>query len=476
MNKYSIISVVLIICTLNFIPPHQNVKASNLCSTANISVQEVYFLENTSLNYTVDIYRNVSEGNFECNSSPAKVVIIVSKIIHLNVLSFLLKANRFGKGKIQCRCQSQVENVTFDILNVSIEKKKTFMDNILRILIWTFLVPLMFLVGCSTEIESIWSHSKKPMPLLIVLFAQYVIMPLLAFGISKLFFLNNEFGFGLLAVSCSPSCITSNMWTILYKGEKDLGLTLTFVSTLFSLFMIPFWVFCLGRFYFDFKIAQIPIRNIFLGVLQVVVPVVLGLIFRYKWKRWGLKLLKVFKILSIIFIWFLLTFGLYVNLYVFEVILDYPHLVPIVAVLPWCGFLFGLLIGIGSKHGFVQSKTISIKIGVQNIGFAILIVKYSMQGLYSDFGILIPFIILISSHALLLVGYICKLIFVKFHKKVVRNEENLMNFPVSSYTIYQPVFLLNDNLLKGKESVIEPTLYYTEEPSECLDNTIEDYL
>ena len=47
--------------------------------------------------------------------------------------------------------------------------------------------------------------------------------------------LDDEYAFGLLAMSCSPGGGGSNVYAHLLRGDLDLSITMTFFSTLLSL-------------------------------------------------------------------------------------------------------------------------------------------------------------------------------------------------------------------------------------------------
>ena len=51
------------------------------------------------------------------------------------------------------------------------------------------------------------------------------------------------FRLGLFVLGCSPGGNGSNFWTLLLNGDINLSITMTFVSTVAALGMMPLWIF-----------------------------------------------------------------------------------------------------------------------------------------------------------------------------------------------------------------------------------------
>ena len=58
----------------------------------------------------------------------------------------------------------------------------------------------------------------------------------IAYGVGYLFLRDSPATrFGLFVFGCAPGGSASNTWTVILKGNLNLSLTMTFISTLFSL-------------------------------------------------------------------------------------------------------------------------------------------------------------------------------------------------------------------------------------------------
>ena len=84
------------------------------------------------------------------------------------------------------------------------------------------LVTIMFGMGSATEIEPLWKHIKRPIGILIGMMSQFVVLPLVTFGLAHALMLPNAAALGMLVVGCCPSGSTSNVFTYWVGGDVPL--------------------------------------------------------------------------------------------------------------------------------------------------------------------------------------------------------------------------------------------------------------
>ena len=51
---------------------------------------------------------------------------------------------------------------------------------------------------------------------------------------------------GLFVLGCCPGGTGSNFWTLLLKGDINMSITMTFMSTMLALAFMPLWIFTMG--------------------------------------------------------------------------------------------------------------------------------------------------------------------------------------------------------------------------------------
>ena len=79
---------------------------------------------------------------------------------------------------------------------------------------------------------------------------------------------------------CSPGGNGSNFWTLLLNGDINLSITMTFVSTIAALGMMPLWIFVLGSTLNEGDLV-IPYGQLFISLIALIGPISLGMWIRY---------------------------------------------------------------------------------------------------------------------------------------------------------------------------------------------------
>lgn len=99
-------------------------------------------------------------------------------------------------------------------------------DSSLNRLINPLVVAILFLtmisIGCSVEILKMKAYFLKPKEPVIAMLAQFGIMPLAAFCISKILQLEPVKALALLICGCCPGGTLSNVFTLAFKGDISL--------------------------------------------------------------------------------------------------------------------------------------------------------------------------------------------------------------------------------------------------------------
>lgn len=99
------------------------------------------------------------------------------------------------------------------------------------------------------------------------------------------------------------------------------------------------------------------------------------------------------KPLSVGFIVYILTFGLYVNSYIYRMMISYPLIVPAAFLLPWCGFGFGFLVARILRQPRPNAVTIAIETGIQNYSIAMVVLLGAFPKPYGDLAAVMPLVV-----------------------------------------------------------------------------------
>lgn len=133
---------------------------------------------------------------------------------------------------------------------------------------------VMFGMGLTLKPVDFKIVLMRPVPVIIGVAAQFLIMPLVAFAIAYLLKLPPELAAGLVLLGCVPGGTASNVMVYLAKGNLALSVAMTSLSTLLAPVMTPLLLLLLAG-------QWLPVDpvSMFLSIVQVIIiPIALGLI------------------------------------------------------------------------------------------------------------------------------------------------------------------------------------------------------
>ena len=219
-------------------------------------------------------------------------------------------------------------------------------------------------------------------------------MPLVAFSLSRIFDLKLEYAIGVILVGSSPGGTTSNLFTHWTDGNVALSITMSFFSTVAAFAMLPFLIFLLIKTAYETSI-EIPWANIFISLLLIVIPTVMGLTLRqynteaklfgkFYWEITG----TVTNVVGILF--FIGALVTAVVQYHKEMAAAPAALWISAAIMEPAGALFGYFAAHLGKLSRKDCRTIGIETGVQNFTLTIAIITLSFSGAARDEYLLFP--------------------------------------------------------------------------------------
>lgn len=131
---------------------------------------------------------------------------------------------------------------------------------------------IMFGMGLTISADDFREVVRRPLDVLIGVLAQFIIMPLLAFALTRVIPMSPEVAAGVILVGCCPGGTSSNVMTYLSKGDVALSVACTSVTTLLAPIVTPFLVWALAS-----QFLPVNALPMFTSILQVVlVPLALG--------------------------------------------------------------------------------------------------------------------------------------------------------------------------------------------------------
>ena len=137
---------------------------------------------------------------------------------------------------------------------------------------WLFAIT-MFALGMVLDPQELTDTLRHPLRIVLGVLTQYVVMPLLAFGVATLGGLPPALALGFIIVGSAPGAMASNVIVYLAGGAMAFSIAMTTVATFLSPLVTPSLVETLGG-----RLLPIPFWSMMQTIiLVVVVPLGLGL-------------------------------------------------------------------------------------------------------------------------------------------------------------------------------------------------------
>ena len=223
---------------------------------------------------------------------------------------------------------------------------------------------IMFGMGLTLKAEDFKVVFSRPKDVLVGCLAQFTVMPLLAFALTRIFRLEPALAIGVILVGCCPGGTASNVITYLAKGDLALSVGMTAVSTLLAPVLTPLLVWLLAG-----ETVDVDVVGMLLSILWVVIlPIALGLLVKRCWPRTTEQASVYLPALSTLAICVIVLIVIAANAHK---LLDGGLVILLVVVLHnVCGLGAGYLIGTLLRLAPAKRRAISVEVGMQNSGLA----------------------------------------------------------------------------------------------------------
>lgn len=228
----------------------------------------------------------------------------------------------------------------------------------------TLLGIVMFGMGLTLKPHDFRVVFSRPKDVMIGTIAQFTIMPLLAYVLSKVFCLSPELTVGVILVGTCPGGTSSNVMTYLSKGDVALSVGMTAVSTVLAPFLTP-----LLTYLYVGETVDVNMLSMFLSIVQVViVPILLGFVINHYFSRFAEKAVDVLPLVSTLAI--VAIVGAVVSANAAKIMTCGLLVLGVVILHNVTGYALGY--GAARLLGMTSTKcrAVSIEVGMQNSGLA----------------------------------------------------------------------------------------------------------
>lgn len=232
------------------------------------------------------------------------------------------------------------------------------------------MVIIMFGMGSSLTFKDLRLSLRHPQAVGVGFASQYMLMPLIAFLLSRVLNLTVEQTVGLVLIGCMPGGTTSNIFAYFSKSLLSLSIMMTICSTLAGFIMVPL----LMEFYTQGidDAFRIPPDQIARLLFVLLIPTLIGMWLRRKNSNIGAVIELMGGILGAIVIIFLVVTWVPRN---WRLLVETGwEVYAAVILIGIIGFAFGYLFSRVLRLSPQKARTVSLETGIQNGPLAALIV------------------------------------------------------------------------------------------------------
>lgn len=243
------------------------------------------------------------------------------------------------------------------------------------------LALVMFGVALGIKPRTFVEVFKKPKAVILGIFCQQILLPLFTFLLAILLkdSITWTMAMGMILVASCPGGNISNFISSLSKGNIELSVSLTAISTALAIFMTPFNFWLYGNLYLKYAgVAQevpeivIPLMDVFQTIFILLgIPLILGILTTHFFPELAKKLKKPFTYFSIVFFIAMVILSFIGNFDAFMKCIKYIFLV----VLLHNALALSIGYGVGSafKLNTADKRTLTIESGIQNSGLGLVL-------------------------------------------------------------------------------------------------------
>ena len=265
-----------------------------------------------------------------------------------------------------------------------LDEARIIFDDQSQVILNITLATFMLVVALGITVDDFKNLLRKPKLVLIGIVSQFVLLPLLTFGLVLLIEPQPSIALGMMLVAACPGGNVSNFLTHLAKGNSALSVTLTAFATFMAMFMTPINFSFYGNLYEPTAailktVSLDPFELAKLVIIILGIPLVIGMFIRNRNPKIADRLSKILKPISVIAFIAIIVFAFANNYEVFEKFIH--HVISIGIVHNLLAILLGFTVAKLFRLSLNNRKTIAIETGIQNSGLGLILIFAFFDGL-----------------------------------------------------------------------------------------------
>ena len=272
------------------------------------------------------------------------------------------------------------------------------------------LTVLMFSLGLNLEGKDFLLVLKRLKAVAAGMLGQLIVLPALAWTIAQVMDLDPIFTIGLVLIACCPGGSSSNIFSMLAKGDVALSVSLTAVSSIVTLVTVPLVMQWVTTAVGAAQGITLPVGKLLMqNVVTMLLPILLGIGVR-RWKP--LVAAKIERVLSrLAFPALMLLAGIFFVQHRSTIAEHFLTLGVSVTTLLLFAVALAAALSVLFRLTFKERRTIIIEVGMQNAAQAIAIA--SSPFVFNDGRFAIPAIIYALMMNVVLLVYVGTIRYIK---------------------------------------------------------------
>lgn len=253
-------------------------------------------------------------------------------------------------------------------------------QTILRIVI----AGILFGIALDTRVEDFREAARRPKVIALGVGVQFVLLPAITYLLTLALHVRGSVALGMILVACCPPGNVSNIVTHQARGDVALSVSMTAVSNLLAIVLMPlnfaFWGNLHPSGHVLMQTLQLQPSEMLIEVgLVIGIPFIVGLALRQAFPRLAQRAGRVISPVAFLALGALIAVALLNN---WQLFLDYIGVVAL-AVLLHDALALGLGYGVGraTRLPARSVRAMTFEVGIRNSGLGLLLVFTSFQGL-----------------------------------------------------------------------------------------------
>lgn len=258
-----------------------------------------------------------------------------------------------------------------------------------KLLVAALTLVLMVGMGASLTLEDYARAARRPGAVLVGLLSQFGWMPLLAYFAIDRFGLEGTDALGLLLMACTSGGNASNMFAYFAGADVALSITMTAVSTLASVVLMPTLLFVYASSLAETRM-EVPYLAVMGTLLAMLLPIALGMWVRHRSEEAARKVERVGSVSGALLLIVLLVTSVSDQIDLVLTAEDASLLA--CASVAGSGMILGYIAARVAGLGAKQRQAVSLETGVQNAPLAIAVVLATFPEAEQDALLKMPFL------------------------------------------------------------------------------------